>query len=59
MSKRHRGQKKKPRKTRKESPPGGNKIRMKVIAVLPEIVFIEAFQMSHDIFNRLMDHILF
>jgi len=32
---------------------------MKVIAVLPEIVFIEAFQMSHDIFNRLMDHILF
>ncbi len=54
MSKRHRGQKKKPRKTRKGSPPGGN-IQVKVIAVLPEIVFTKVFQTSHDILNHLMD----
>jgi len=53
MSKRHRGQKKKPRKTRKGSSPGGN-IQVKVIAVLPEIVFTKVFQTSHDILNHLI-----
>ena len=54
MKKHHRVKDKKPRKTRKKSPPGGN-IQVKVIAVLPEIFFTEVFQKSHDILNCLMD----